>query len=515
MANLIEQAMLSSNQSISDLIKDQINLDYSHQQIASDGTIRVNDGKIEIAEDKISQQDSLAFQGTIFQHNVSGGTVKTEINNYVGGNASVQNQNGTIVINDSTDIPSESKQYNSDDTTKSSNIEQQIGISTDKNSHIVVSVDSTDKHGVSDIQSENSQLENQDKKIVETVSSTSETKTIPEKPEPKVIDNTPTALTVSGFLTINELKKEIEKNNEEQQNKWENNVDRNRIVESNKKVSLNVAPINKSINISNYMSEDEWGSRLSYILGDDTSKLLYSHFKDTMGLVFPYTPDIDFNHTINYEETDILHSNLAVQHYKNTPPPTISLKADFTADTPKNGEYMYAVIHFLRSISKCEFGETVAAYSSITGSGSGNREAVPPPILYLNGWGNLIDNIPVVIKSFGISLGKDKHYVNVAKYNVWLPTDITISIQMAIQFNLDMYKHLFDLNDYKNMVLFGKTSSVTKGEGENKTTTYRKLNNIVRLETFGVTNAETNKGVQATLYKTSTTRRYNGSGWTW
>ena len=86
---------------------------------------------------------------------------------------------------------------------------------------------------------------------------------------------------------------------------------------------------------------------------------------------------------------------------------------------------------------------------------------------------------------------------------------------MAIQFNLDMYKHLFDLNDYKNMVLFGKTSSVTKGEGENKTTTYRKLNNIVRLETFGVTNAETNKGVQATLYKTSTTRRYNGSGWTW
>ena len=55
MANLIEQAMLSSNQSISGLINDQINLDYSHQQIASDGTIRVNDGKIEIAEDKIKK----------------------------------------------------------------------------------------------------------------------------------------------------------------------------------------------------------------------------------------------------------------------------------------------------------------------------------------------------------------------------------------------------------------------------------------------------------------------------
>lgn len=316
-----------------------------------------------------------------------------------------------------------------------------------------------------------------------------------EDPETKVIDNTPIELTQTGINQVWFQQYEDEWQVAEQEMRWDENVS-NWKPSSNKKVSLNVAPINKSNNISNYMSENEWGSRLSYILGDDSSQLLYSHFGETRGLVFPYTPDIDFNHTVNYEETDILHSNLSVQHYKNTPPPNISLKADFTADTPENGEYMYAVIHFLRSISKCEFGETVAAYSSITGSGSGNREAVPPPTLYLNGWGNLIDNIPVVVKSFGIGLGKDKHYVNVAKYNVWLPTDITISIQMSIQFNLDMYKHLFDLNDYKNTVLFNK-------------------DNIVNLKTFGVTNAETNKGVQTTLYKTSTTRRYNGSGWTW
>lgn len=327
----------------------------------------------------------------------------------------------------------------------------------------------------------------------------------PKKPEyvkqasdnvkPKVVDSTPTELTQTGINQVWFQQYEDEWQVAEQEMRWDENVS-NWKPSSNKKVSLNVAPINKSNNISNYMSENEWGSRLSYILGDDSSQLLYSHFGNTRGLVFPYTPDIDFTHTVNYEETDILHSNLSVQHYKNTPPPTISLKADFTADTPENGEYMYAVIHFLRSISKCEFGETVATYSSITGSGSGNREAVPPPTLYLNGWGNLIDNIPVVVKSFGISLGKDKHYVNVAKYNVWLPTDITITIQMSIQFNLDMYKHLFDLNDYKNTVLFNK-------------------DNIVDLKTFSVTNAETNKGVQTTLYKTSTTRRYNGSGWTW
>ena len=280
---------------------------------------------------------------------------------------------------------------------------------------------------------------------------------------------------------------------------------------NNKKVSLNVAPINKTKGVTNYITVNEWNSRLSYILGDDTSKLLYTHFKDTGGLVFPYTPDIEFQHTVNYEETDILHSNLAVQHYKNTPPPTISLKADFTADTPENGEYMYAVIHFLRSISKCEFGEKVAAYSSITGiqSGGNNREAVPPPILYLNGWGNLIENIPVVITSFGISLGKEKHYVELPNKNIWLPTDITITIQMKIQFNLDMYKRLFDLNDYKNLLMFGEIQTIDNGKGKEKSVKY--LSNIVSVKGYNITKEGKNK----TISESSTTRRYNGAGWTW
>lgn len=279
----------------------------------------------------------------------------------------------------------------------------------------------------------------------------------------------------------------------------------------NKKVSLNVAPINKIKGVTNYITVNEWNSRLSYILGDDTSKLLYTHFKDTGGLVFPYTPDIEFQHTVNYEETAILHSNLAVQHYKNTPPPSITLKADFTADTPENGEYMYAVIHFLRSISKCEFGEKVAAYSSITGiqSGGNNREAVPPPILYLNGWGNLIENIPVVITSFGINLGKDKHYVELPDKNIWLPTDITITIQMKIQFNLDMYKRLFDLNDYKNLLMFGEIQTIDNGEGKEKLVKY--VSNIVPVESYGITKEGKNK----TVFKSTTRRRYNGSGWTW
>lgn len=263
----------------------------------------------------------------------------------------------------------------------------------------------------------------------------------------------------------------------------------NKINNFSKKVSLNIAPINKSINITNYMGESEWNSRLGYVLGD--SGFLYNLFGPTNGIVFPYTPKINFEHSVNYEETEILHSNLKVNHYKNTPPPSITLTAEFTADGNENTRYMYGVMHFLRAVSKCEFGEEVFTNRK-------EQAGVPPPILYLNGWGNLINNIPVVIKSFGINLDNNKHYVHLLPEDVWLPTDISINIQMGIQFNLDKYKHQFDLDKYKKNIL-----DATKFN----TGTL----NIIEGKTY-----QLHKGLSGNqIYKSSEVRKYNGSGWTW
>lgn len=279
-------------------------------------------------------------------------------------------------------------------------------------------------------------------------------------------------------------------------------------VAYSQRVSLNVAPINKIVNVSNFMTTNDWSSRLNYILGD--SGLLRYLFYNTKGIVFPYTPDIDFNHQISYEETSIPHSNLNVQHYKNTPPPTIQLSADFTADTLENGLYMYGVIHFLRSVSKCEFGEEVVKDSNK------DRAGVPPPILYLNGWGNFMINIPVVIKNFGIKLGNNKHYVHIYKpslnVDVWMPTDITITINMAIQFNLDKYKMKFDLNKYKRGIL---------GTEENSNFAVDKKYDIVydreRLDYM----ISSKNGLKYSITKEFKTkesqdiRKFNGAGWTW
>lgn len=279
-----------------------------------------------------------------------------------------------------------------------------------------------------------------------------------------------------------------------------------------KKVSLNVAPISK-LNIANGMSDPEWSNRLGYILGNDEG-ILKDLFQSTKGIVFPYTPDIDFQHNVNYERTEILHSNLAISHYKNTPPPYITLIADFTADGEDNAKYMYGVIHFLRSISKCEFGESMLHLDERK-----DYAGVPPPVLYLNGWGNFMNNIPVVVKSFGIKLGKDKHYVevNYGKKSVWLPTDISITIQMEIQFNLDKYKLQFDLNKYKENTLGYGIDNIKGKRWFAVESTYNIVGKEIIVDSDGKKTKTQNvvPRNETGIFESYKGTRLNGSGWTW
>ena len=178
---------------------------------------------------------------------------------------------------------------------------------------------------------------------------------------------------------------------------------------TDKRVYLNVSPLAKN--------NEEYLDRIRYVLGSEKRAyngsniygFLYKCLKPTVGIVFPYTPRISINHQVNYERTEIIHSNLAVSHYKNTPPPTYSIDAVFTADSKEMARHMLSAIWFMRAVTKCDFGE---AANSRNGKVDGMSTAgMPPPILYLNGWNNLLDNIPVVVKSFSYTLPDDQDYV--------------------------------------------------------------------------------------------------------
>ena len=173
-----------------------------------------------------------------------------------------------------------------------------------------------------------------------------------------------------------------------------------------KRVSLTVSP-------KTYQRDESlFIKKVQYVLGNKTENVDFlkkgAHFYGLLrnalgtssGLIFPYTPTVSFNHQTNYSPIEIIHSNITYNYYKNSPPPSIGLTAKFTADNRDNALHMLSAIWFLVACSKCDFGEK-SPYAGL-----------PPPVLYLNGYDSLMDNIPVVITSVRYSYPETKHYVN-------------------------------------------------------------------------------------------------------
>lgn len=278
-----------------------------------------------------------------------------------------------------------------------------------------------------------------------------------------------------------------------------------------KRVSLTVSPKTYDRNESTFVE------KVRYVLGSKKQHqswikngfnfygLLYNALSTTSGIIFPYTPSITFTHGVNYETIQINHSNFAYNCYKNTPPPTISLTTKFTADNRDNALQMLSAIWFFTACSKCEFGERSG--NDLNGNA---LAGLPPPILYLNGYDSLIDNIPVLISNFNYTLQDEKHYVNLVldmskdytkgeefckiydtytqtqnmtlsksffdidignmvnktigssnskvsqrgiNLSFWLPTDLTITVNLVVQPNVLKVQKQWKLDDYKTGLL--------------------------------------------------------------
>lgn len=173
-----------------------------------------------------------------------------------------------------------------------------------------------------------------------------------------------------------------------------------------KRVALTVSP-------KTYQRDESlFINKVQYVLGKPTERvsflksgksfygLLRNALGSSSGLIFPYTPTVSFTHQTNYSPVEVLHSNITYNYYKNSPPPSIGLSAKFTADNRDNALHMLSAIWFLVACSKCDFGE------------KSSSPGLPPPVLYLNGYDSLMDNIPVVITSVRYSYPEQKHYVN-------------------------------------------------------------------------------------------------------
>lgn len=147
--------------------------------------------------------------------------------------------------------------------------------------------------------------------------------------------------------------------------------------------------------------ENDWRVRLSLPRWTSfQSSPVLKPLKNAGGLIFPYTPQVTMKPAAKYSPESVTHSNYPFHVYKNSDPGQIEISAPMNVEDPEQALYWIAAVHYLRSVSKMFTGFDPKA---------GN----PPPVVFLNGYGNFVfKNVPVVITSFSLTLPKDCDYIS-------------------------------------------------------------------------------------------------------
>ena len=147
------------------------------------------------------------------------------------------------------------------------------------------------------------------------------------------------------------------------------------------------------------------GANYLYAANDKSSRGILAPLYDTDGVIFPYTPSIETNYKAKYDAYDLVHSNYRGYFYKNSSVDEVGIKATFTAQDTREAQYLLAVIHFFRSVTKMFYGQD-------------SQAGTPPPLVYLSGLGQYqFNNHPCLVSSFTYSLPTDVDYIRADGFN--------------------------------------------------------------------------------------------------
>jgi hypothetical protein len=131
----------------------------------------------------------------------------------------------------------------------------------------------------------------------------------------------------------------------------------------------------------------------------------------TNGVIFPYTPAITTSYNASYADQALTHSNYKGYFYQNSHVGDIGITATFTAQDTSEANYLLAVIHFFRSVTKMFYGQDA-------------QRGAPPPLVFLQGLGEMQFNLhPCVVSSFQYNLPADVDYIRARTANITGSTD--------------------------------------------------------------------------------------------
>lgn len=121
---------------------------------------------------------------------------------------------------------------------------------------------------------------------------------------------------------------------------------------------------------------------------------------NTGGMMFPYTPTIILSHSANYNQVAPIHNNYPFFAYQNSQVDQLVITGQFYNQNSIEARYWIACLHYLRSVTKMEYG-----------LGSTNPGA-PPPIVKLNGYGEYVfKDTPVIVTNFTVDMPNEVDYV--------------------------------------------------------------------------------------------------------
>jgi hypothetical protein len=125
----------------------------------------------------------------------------------------------------------------------------------------------------------------------------------------------------------------------------------------------------------------------------------------TNGVLFPYLPQIITGYKSNYENYSLIHSNFRGVYYKNSQVDDVQIRGIFTAQDTREAQYLLAVIHFFRSVTKMFYGKDA-------------ERGTPPPLVYLSGFGDYqFSKHPCVVSQFNYQLPDNVDYIRATNPN--------------------------------------------------------------------------------------------------
>ncbi len=121
----------------------------------------------------------------------------------------------------------------------------------------------------------------------------------------------------------------------------------------------------------------------------------------TDGVIFPYTPTINVQYAANYDAQSVTHSNYKIYQYQSSSVDSVTVSGDFTCQDVFEANYLLAVIHFFRSMTKMFYGQD-----------DNPKNGTPPPLCYIYGMGGFqFDALPLAITGFTYNLPNDVDYI--------------------------------------------------------------------------------------------------------